>query len=1053
MRELEEPGSRDPPSSPAASAAFLLDLFAKYGDPAEPPPLREPRRLGKYLLEAEIARGGMGVVYRAREVGLERRVAVKTVLSGEHASPEQVRRFQAEALAAARLDHPHIVPIYDTGEAGGCAYFAMKLLEGGSLAAHVPRFRGAPLAAAELTACIARAVHFAHQRGVLHRDLKPANVVFDREGRPHVTDFGLARQLDRQSVTASGQLVGTLAYMAPEQAGGPREAVTTAADVYSLGAILYELLSSRPPFTGTGPGELLRQVLHEEPRLPSELEPSVPRDLETICLKCLEKTPGDRYAHAAALAEDLERFIAGKPIQARPARLPERAWKWARRRPAAAALLCVLAAIGPAAALWHHASLRERAAGLAAREALARRHLYAARLNLAFDAWRSGVYPRARDLLESLRPEPGEEDLRDFGWRYLDRVSHPELHSLAAHASRVQALRFLPGGSRLLSAARNGELALQDARSGADLARFPSDGTISFPALSRDGQFAVQVRSEPPASWGLRVWALEERGEHFSWREALKVEAPFNAAGFSPDGAVLAGADAAGRLHLWETATWEARLPPRSPGTASGFPYTLEFSPDRELLAACSDLGDVYLVETATLAVARVLSCPQRYTSHLAFAPGGDLFAALAREGQVDVFTTGSWERKARLDTQAASALAFSADGRTLALGAMVEESPAVELWDLETSTRRRLLRAHAARIASIAFDAAGDLLATGSEDGAIKVWDLETPEEPVRRESDDRYEGLALSAGGDTCIAVRRGFALEVLALAPRGLGAAPVHRGTIAWSAAEHRVAAVSPDGAFAALAGEDGTVRIEALRIEREPPVAEVEGRIAAGRRVVQLAFAPRHPRLLVAGEDGRISICERGSGVDAGRWRETGSFTAGIPDAGQLVVSPDGKLLAITRERQAPVALRDIVSGRLEATLVEHAAWVLAAAFRHDGRLLATGGLDRQVLLWDLDAARDGGNPRPLRRLRGHSNAVTALAFFPDGKSLASASDDTTVKLWDPVTGEERATLRGHGHHVNALAISARGEALVSAGGKRGRRGDVVFWLAALDERAP
>jgi thiol-disulfide isomerase/thioredoxin len=308
---------------------------------------------GDYDLLGEIARGGMGVVYKARQRTPNRVVALKMILAGQLASPDHVRRFRIEAEEAGNLDHPNIVPIYQVGTVGGQHYFSMKLIEGGSLSEQIGRYRHDPRAAARLIAQVARAVHYAHERGILHRDLKPQNILL-ADGQPHVTDFGLAKHLGgTQADTRSGTIVGTPGYMSPEQAAA-RKDLTTATDVYSLGAILYELLVGKPPFQADTALETLMQVLEKEPPRPRALDPHIDRDLETICLTCLAKDPHRRYGSALALAEDLERWRAGEPIHARPVSTAERAVKWARRRPAAAALLVVigLAALGLSLGGW-----------------------------------------------------------------------------------------------------------------------------------------------------------------------------------------------------------------------------------------------------------------------------------------------------------------------------------------------------------------------------------------------------------------------------------------------------------------------------------------------------------------------------------------------------------------------------------------------------------------------------------------------------------------------------------------------------------------------------
>ncbi len=327
----------EPTLAPPRPDDVTLQPPSRPTTPERPRAPEKPEQIvafGDYEILGTIARGGMGIVYKARQKKLNRIVAIKMILSGQFADQSAIDRFYAEAEAAANLRHPHIVAIHEIGEHAGQHFFSMDFIDGKSLAELVRDRPLAPEQAAELVQCISDTIQYAHDRGILHRDLKPSNILVDKHQAPLVTDFGLAKQVSSESqITMTGAIVGTPSYMPPEQAAGRHEQVGTCSDIYSLGAILYELVTGSPPFRAASPFETIRQVLQNEPASPRLLNPSVPRDLETICLKCLQKEPGQRYARASDLAEELARFRRGEPIQARPLGRLARGWRWCRRNP------------------------------------------------------------------------------------------------------------------------------------------------------------------------------------------------------------------------------------------------------------------------------------------------------------------------------------------------------------------------------------------------------------------------------------------------------------------------------------------------------------------------------------------------------------------------------------------------------------------------------------------------------------------------------------------------------------------------------------------------
>ena len=543
------------------------------------------RLLGDYRLLSEIAKGGMGIVYKARQTSLNRLVALKMIRAGPLATEAEVQRFRTEAEAVAKLDHPNIVPIYEIGQHEGQHFFSMKLVEGGSLAQAVEEAKinaqadkspfssssifHLPSSVAKLLATVARAVHYAHQRGVLHRDLKPSNILLDEQGEPHLTDFGLAKLIEQDhDLTKSVAIMGTISYMPPEQASGRSKQITTSADIYSLGAILYETLTGRPPFVGNDPVQVSRQVISAEPAFPHSLNPQVEPDLETICLKCLEKSPSQRYASALELAEDLERWRRGEPITARPVRPWERAIKWLRRHPIAAALI---AAIGASMLL---------AVGVAVQWRHALHATTLSRLKTAESHFEGGTAHLGLAVLARLlRDRPAE---RLAAERLVNTLRQRVfLFPAGIVAQNQEPDRSLSSdGNRRLVRLDPVTIQVQDAHSG-----------VPFLTLTN-------AHSKVLRSW---IWSLDDRrivtaaadGSAKVWDSGngrcllvvSKLE-PLNCATISPDNTRLLTSSRDGTAHLWDVANG---APIGHPMRHANSLNTARFSPNGRLIVTASD--------------------------------------------------------------------------------------------------------------------------------------------------------------------------------------------------------------------------------------------------------------------------------------------------------------------------------------------------------------------------------------------------------------------------------------------------------------------------------
>ncbi|MBE7504361.1 MAG: protein kinase [Verrucomicrobiales bacterium] len=1032
LNEPKSPGTEPLEVDSAALAAAGL---------APAPPVVATDRFGDYRLEGEIGRGGMGIIYRAHQLSLNRAVALKMILAGPLNSQDFARRLRVEAEAAARLDHPHIVPIYEVGEHEGQPFYAMRLVEGLNLAQALKAGPFEPRAAATLLVTVAQAVQHAHERGVLHRDLKPSNILLDAAGQPHVSDFGLAKFVHQDSsLTLSHAALGTPSYMAPEQAAGGSKTVTTAADVYSLGAILYELLTGRPLFRAETPLEAIRNILEREPERPSRVNPRVPRDLEIICLKCLQKEPGRRYGSAAALAEELGRWLEAKPIRARRVGWVERGGLWCRRKPALAALagaLVVTLVVASAVAAWRIAVARGHQ----------RREAYYAAVALADRFIEDGSPHRAMELLLEC-----PEELRHWEWGYLVGQCHQEVLTISAHArltgypfSSIRAVAFDAPGERLITLGQTGQLKVWDAHDGEALW---SVGDSDHPVT----QWVLHPRV--PELLFCQTNGLLRRVQVADPRDMpvppLATEAgPVSSLAYAPDGTTAASVTRPGRVTLWDTATarvrWQVSLEPvegeqvalREAATGvyrevdvTASPRLFFDSGGRRLIAQGLVTAWWLAADSGAVLASRELDPLQHWG--LWVAPDGESVVTLDIGGELELSAGGKPGRKLGTILAGLGAyqrqVAFSPDSRYFCTGgdagtARVYALPGgeevrvlaghvfggrfspdggrlavygsrrfVSVLNLERANQDLTLRGHLMTAGSAAFSSDGRRLATADWDGSVKVWSA-LPGRSVwpvglwpkaTAASTDGRWALGCISYGD----------LQVWETASGMLARAIPAR----WS--QPYLADFSPNNRWVVTTSTDPIGRVW------DVSTGQLVGALLGGSNVMFVArFSPDGRWIASVDTGGVVSLWEVPSFQR--RW----SVASGLHSYYGLAISPSSDRLVLTGGSGQPLLL-DLPSGR-QTWLPVEAPGFWSVAFSPDGRWLAFTSPDGILRLLDASTWR------LVTSSRSQGRTSVAGGFSADGRRTVMSTTDSSIanfeagllQIWDVESGRELLALGG------------------------------------------
>lgn len=1032
-------------SEVAAAEDFLADILSGPGVQSRPPFRNEQalvgQRIGPYEVRELVASGGMGSVYRAVRIDYSQEVAIK-VLRCTLATREMERRFQTERQVLANLKHPNIARLLDGGATEeGLPYLVMEYIDGEPIDRYCDSCSLPDRERVRLLVQVCEAVAYAHEQGVVHRDLKPANILVGADGAAKLTDFGLAKDLhtvgDEQ--TRSGQLLGTPAYMAPEQALGKRTVVGPLADVYALGAVLYHLVTGRPPFQGDSWQETLQQSVSELPVRPRRLRSSIQADLEAVCLKCLEKEPLQRYRSAGEVAEELRRFLCGEPVKARPLGSVTLAARWCRRNPVVAALVAMvglsLVAGTAVATLFAHQAIdranelelarqeSEKHARAATRSAAEERHSraqaerarqqaeerrqrgewlgYIGKLASAQGAWHGNDVAGARQFLADCPAE-----LRGWEHRYLHLLVYGQQTLLATHTGEAVKVCWSPDGKQVASGGKDGTVQLRDVSTGKLVfAEKAHDSSVTCLFFTADSRHLLTAGADA----ALKVWEASTGkflARHAPGRPRSAIVA------VSPDGGLLARTDEDYSITLYDVQTGKGLA------TLVGHAGTIHravFSDDGQRLVTGS--GDCTMKVWNVATGMPLLTTGKRLhgaVQAVAISSDGRRLASCGADGIIRIWDAATGKETLRCLGHEGTVfcLRFTKNGRNLFSGSA---DRTIQVWNTETGRRARVLRGHTEMVQDLALSPDGSKLASAAADGKVQVWLWRQDQEFQRLTGHSGYiNQVAISAAGNRIASASHDGTVRVWDLTPTrqrfALTGHPSHVFCVAMTA----------DGERIASGGAEPEVRVWNVSTRRT--LLLLRGHTAP---VWSVAFSPDGKRVACGSEDATIRLWDTASG------RELSTLRGHTKIVTSLAFSPNGGRL-LSGSHDGTARIWNATEGSLLSVLPQCRLPVLGVAWSPDGKTVAAASghpIERQtpgeVLIW---RAQDGCE---LHCLRGHSSLVSSLCFTPDGKRILTASHDQTIRVWDTVFGSETLVLRGHGFPVSSLALSADGRFLASA----------------------